>query len=87
MGHYCRICTRERANEQFSGKGHRTHVCKRCQVMPKADRRVIECKQEIFDFLSQSHISPKNMARLQELTRSEDQKVVELATIVLEVPE
>ena len=26
MGHCCRICGRERANEQFSGKGHKTHV-------------------------------------------------------------
>jgi hypothetical protein len=28
MGHYCRICGRERPNRQFSGKGHKIHVCK-----------------------------------------------------------
>ena len=42
MGHYCRICGRERPNEQFSGKGHRIHVCKRCKAMPKSKRQVIE---------------------------------------------
>jgi uncharacterized membrane protein len=42
MGHYCRICGRERPNEQFSGKGHRIHVCKRCKAMPKSERQVIE---------------------------------------------
>ncbi|SFG79600.1 hypothetical protein SAMN02982927_02803 [Sporolactobacillus nakayamae] len=30
MGHYCRICGRTRANEKFSGKGHRNHICKDC---------------------------------------------------------
>jgi hypothetical protein len=85
MGHYCRICGRERANEQFSGKGHKTHVCKRCQAMPKEEREAIESEQELFDFLSQTHISPKNLVRLGRLARSESQRVVELAAIVLEV--
>jgi hypothetical protein len=35
MGHYCRICGRERPNEQFSGNGHKIHVCKRCKARPK----------------------------------------------------
>ncbi|MEA4901536.1 hypothetical protein [Desulfitobacterium sp.] len=30
MGHYCRICGRIRANEKFSGKGHKNHICKDC---------------------------------------------------------
>lgn len=30
MGHYCRICGRTRANEKFSGKGHKNHVCRDC---------------------------------------------------------
>src|SRR2546429_7034066 len=38
MGHYCRICGCERPNEQFSGKGHTIHVCKRCQARPKSER-------------------------------------------------
>lgn len=30
MGHYCRICGRTRANEKFTGKGHKNNVCKDC---------------------------------------------------------
>ena len=30
MGHYCKVCGRTRANEKFSGKGHRKHICKDC---------------------------------------------------------
>ena len=42
MGHYCRICGRERANEKFSGKGHRVHVCKDCWKLPPAQREKID---------------------------------------------
>ena len=30
-GHFCIACSRVRANEKFSGKGHRQHICKECK--------------------------------------------------------
>ncbi|WP_138418314.1 hypothetical protein [Aquibacillus sediminis] len=30
-GHFCKVCGRIRANEKFSGKGHRQHICKDCK--------------------------------------------------------
>ncbi len=85
MGQYCRICGRERANEQFSGRGHRIHVCKGCQSLPKSERRAIEDRDDIFGFMHQSHISKKNVARLEQLAKSDDARVASLAAIVLEV--
>jgi hypothetical protein len=85
MGHYCRICGRERPNEQFSGKGHRIHVCKRCKAMPKSKRQVIENLNDIFRFMRQSHISEKNVACLEQMVKSEDPQVVSRAAIVLKV--
>jgi len=85
MGHYCRICGRERPNEQFSGKGHKIHVCKRCQARPKSERRAIEDKDDIFGFLEQSHISERNVARLERMANSDNPQVASLATIVLDV--
>ncbi len=85
MGHYCRICGRQRPNEQFSGKGHRIHVCKRCQAKPKGERRVIENMDEIFRFMRQSHISEKNVVRLEQMVKSENPHVAGLAAIVLRV--
>lgn len=38
-GHYCRVCGRFRANEKFSGKGHRQHVCKDCNRDLQAQKR------------------------------------------------
>ena len=85
MGHYCRICGRQRPNEQFSGKGHKIHVCKRCQAMPKSERQVIENMDDIFRFMRQSHISEKNVARLEQMVKSESPRVASLAAIVLKV--
>lgn len=85
MGHYCRICGRERPNEQFSGKGHKIHVCKRCQAKPKTERQSIEDQDDIFGFLKQSHISEKNVTRLRQMAKSDNPHVAGLAAIVLEV--
>ena len=32
-GHYCWACSRVRANERFSGGGHKHHVCRECQKL------------------------------------------------------
>lgn len=85
MGHHCRICGRTRPNEKFSGKGHRVHVCMDCARLPKENRDAIEQKEEIFNYLKQSHISTKNAARLGRLAASSDPEVAELAAIVIEV--
>jgi hypothetical protein len=85
MGHYCRICARERPNEQFSGKGHKIHVCKRCQAKPETERRAIEDQDDLFRFPKQSHISEKNVIRLGQMAKSDNPRVASLAEIVLEV--
>ena len=87
MGHYCRICARERPNEQFSGKGHKVHVCKRCNAKPKSERQAIQDTESIFAFMQQSHISEKNVAHLKTMTKSEDSRVASLAAVVLKVAE
>lgn len=42
-------------------------------------------EREILGFLEQSHISPKNLARLKVLGRSENPRVADLANLVLDV--
>jgi len=53
--------------------------------MPKEKRNAIEEQDEIFGFLKQSHISEKNVARLNALAASANSQTAELAGIVLEV--
>ena len=53
--------------------------------MPKEKREAIEQEEEIFNYLKQSHISKKNVSRLNTLALSENPKIAEYASIVLEV--
>ena len=85
MGHYCRICGRIRANEKFSGRGHRARICKDCQRRPLGECDRIMCTDELCGDLDQSHISQKNIERLGILTRHADPDVRRLAALVLEV--
>lgn len=85
MGHWCRICRRTKPNEKFSGKGHKNHICKECSQKPTEEIDETDQSEEIFDYLKQSNISKKNITRLKKLACSENQKIEELASIVLEV--
>ena len=84
MGHWCRICGSTKSNEKFSGKGHKCHICKECSRKPKEEILEIEQTEEIFNFLRQSNISKKNIARLQKLICSQNKDISEMANIVLE---
>lgn len=85
IGHYCRICGRYRANEKFSGKGHKIHVCKDCARLPVEERRAIEQEDEITGFLKQSNISQANIVRLKTLAASPNSEIARLSRLVLEI--
>ncbi len=53
--------------------------------MPREERDAVVQEDEIYDFLTQSHISAKNASRLKTLSSSANPKIAELAGIVLEV--
>ena len=38
QGHYCKVCGEYKSNESFSGKGHSTHICKKCASLSPAER-------------------------------------------------
>jgi hypothetical protein len=85
MSHYCRICDRGRPNEKFTGRGHRDHICKDCQRLPRSEREQIEHMGELSGFLEQSNISAKNIARLEILSHNKDNEVKRLAALVLDI--
>jgi hypothetical protein len=85
MPYYCRICCRRRRNEKFSGRGHRIHICKDCQRLPREQRDRIERMDELYGFLEQSNISPKNISRLEILAQHASSEIKDLALLILEV--
>lgn len=56
-GHYCKICGEYKANEKFSGRGHSTHICKKCSslsVEQKAEMETITRLNDLPQRLSES---------------------------------
>lgn len=50
-GHYCFGCDRYRANEKFSGKGHRQHICKDCKSKGKGKKTLPDIKPHYNSFI------------------------------------
>lgn len=38
QGHYCKVCDAYKSNESFSGKGHNSHICKKCSSLSPAEQ-------------------------------------------------
>jgi len=57
MGHYCRICGRTRANEKFSGKGHRNHICKDCTCKSRSKSKNNVLNESVFAIQYQSELN------------------------------
>ena len=86
MGRVCDICGLERPNEAFGGgRGQRSRVCNRCMRMPKQKRKLLLAELELSSFLGQTHISDRNILRVQQLAKSTDQQISALATGMLDV--
>jgi hypothetical protein len=79
------MCGQSRANEAFSGRGHRDHVCRKCQKLPVAEKERRRALIHMEGILVQSHISEKNIRYLRSLASSPAADVVERAAALLEI--
>jgi hypothetical protein len=79
------MCGRLRANERFSGRGHRDHVCKECQRLPAAEKERRRALIDMAGMLEQSRISEKNVRYLHSLAASPTAEVAEWAAVLLEI--
>jgi len=84
MSAYCKSCGGRKPREAFTGRGYRSYTCKKCGRLP-GGRRARQDGHELWDYLRQSHISAKNMARLGKLASSPDSEIAEMARVTLEV--
>jgi hypothetical protein len=53
--------------------------------LPKEERQAIEQEQELWDYLSQSNISKKNLTRLKKLSASPNEEIAGMAKLILEI--
>jgi hypothetical protein len=72
-------------NEAFTGKGHKNHICRKCSTLPKEEQESIAIEDELFKMTRQSHISPRNIERLADLSTHKDGQIASMASMILEV--
>ena len=84
-GYYCWACDQYLANEKFSGKGHKNHICKQCAKHPKEKLSDIKKIKELFSYWDQKRLSKKNINRISMLSKATNNEVSELAQVILEV--
>ena len=60
------------------------HICKKCASMPKEKRLFVEAQAHVYTFLSQTHISDRNVSKLRQLAASKNLQVAQLANPMLE---
>jgi len=82
MGHYCMVCGNWLANEKFSGKGHRRHVCKACSKKPLDERNDMITLNRIYGLYNYPNLSKNNKRMLKGYLNSGSEKVREAAKAV-----
>ena len=83
MGHYCKICGTIKANEKFSGKGHKIHICKKCSKLPAADRDIMEILNRIYVLYRYDNLSKLNRRMLEGYLKHKSEKVREASEEML----
>ena len=84
-GHFCWCCGRRRANERFSGRGHRQHVCKDCMKLGKQELAYRQKVRNIDRLLNwDGIIRRKNRAVFERYLSHADAGVLEYANMVKE---
>ncbi|QNB47892.1 hypothetical protein BR63_17490 [Thermanaerosceptrum fracticalcis] len=84
MGHYCKICGRIRADEKFSGKGHRNHVCKDCSKKPAAERDKLTAMNRMYMLYQYSNLSKNNRKMLQKYLQSDSEEIRNVTKEILD---
>jgi len=84
-GHYCWMCGDVLPNENFSGRGHRDHICKKCRKLPFAKRQEKKDRDFLFNVLDQKNISKGNRKTIEEMLSCSAGLLKEEASVILQV--
>jgi len=81
--HYCKICGKHKANEKFSGKGHRTHICKSCSSLPVERRNELMTIRKIERIDEKFYVPKEDIDKLNRY--SKDKRYPEAAEYAQDV--
>ena len=83
-GHYCVVCASVLPNENFSGKGHSRHICKKCFKKSPAERDEQIKLNEIYSMQRFMNLSKNNKRKLNKYIEDNSDRVREAARSMLE---
>lgn len=76
-GHYCIICGEYKANEKFSGKGHKARICKKCSKLEPEKLNEIKTIKKLLDL--PFHLSSVQLSWLKQMQESDNPDIKEAA--------
>ena len=78
-GHFCIVCGRIPPNEEFSGKGHASHICKACGKKPEAKREEAIALSRISRVYRYGDLSRNNQRMLENYSHNANHRIREAA--------
>src|SRR5262245_53840480 len=83
---FCWMCDRLRANEAFSGRNRRRHLCRQCARRPRTERERGQKLRALWQILHrQSNISEKNIRMCTIWANDSDPEVATLAGLAVDI--
>lgn len=74
-----------KANEKFSGKGHRNHICKKCSKKTGAQQAEEIAINRIYKLAIYSNLSKQNRKMLEKYLQDEGERVRRASQEVMEM--
>lgn len=74
-GHYCKVCGQVLPNEQFTGRGHAAHICKKCAKKPVEQRDEEIALNRISRVYMYMNLSRENRRMLENYSRGLREKI------------
>jgi len=74
-GHYCKVCGEIKANEKFTGKGHASHICKKCFKKSGAQQSEEIAIDKIYKLTRYSNLSKQNRKMLEAYLKDSRENV------------
>lgn len=84
-GHYCKICGEIKANEQFTGKGHANHICKKCSKKTGEQQAEEIAINRIYKLVGYSNLSKQNRDMLEAFLQDKRESVRVASQEVMEM--
>jgi ABC-type dipeptide/oligopeptide/nickel transport system ATPase subunit len=83
-GHYCKVCGCIKPNEKFTGKGHKNHICKKCNKLSSENQKEKIILNKISRVFQYPNLSRNNKKLLKKYLDDPRENIQKAAKEILE---